>query len=66
MPMINFSNARKIGTVARAAAKHAGREDLFRAALAQLLKAEMFEARAVAQAVLLKDRHGRRCAERPR
>jgi hypothetical protein len=25
MPMFNFSNARKIGTVARAAAKHAGR-----------------------------------------
>jgi len=25
MPMINFSSARKIGTLARAAAKHAGR-----------------------------------------
>ena len=36
----------------------------FRAAMAQLLKAEMIAARAVAQAVLLKDRHGRRCAER--
>ena len=46
------------------AAKHAGREDVFRAAMAQLLKAEMIAARAVAQAVLLKDRHGRRCAER--
>ena len=32
--------------------------------LAQLLKAEMIAARAIAQAVLLKDRHGRRCAER--
>src|SRR6476661_9595906 len=46
------------------AEKHAGREDVFRSALAQLLKAEMIEARATAQAVLLKDRHGRRCAER--
>src|SRR3984893_6185632 len=46
------------------AAKHAGREDIFRAAVAQLLKAELVAARAAAQAVLLKDRHGRRCAER--
>ncbi len=44
--------------------KHAGREDVFRAAVAQLLKAELIEARAAAQAQLLKDRHGRRCAER--
>ena len=29
--------------------------------MAQLLKAEMIAARATAQAVLLKDRHGRRC-----
>src|SRR6202012_1191272 len=46
------------------AEKHAGREDIFRSAMAQLLKAELIEARAVAQAILLKDRHGRRCAER--
>jgi len=46
------------------AAKHAGREDLFRSAVAQLLKAELVAARDTAQAVLLKDRHGRRCAER--
>ena len=32
--------------------------------VAQLLKAEMIAARATAQAMLLKDRHGRRCAER--
>jgi len=43
---------------------HSGREDVFRAALAQLLKAEMVAARDTAQAVLLRDRHGRRCAER--
>ena len=40
------------------------REDVFRTALAQLLKAELIAARASAQAMLLKDRHGRRCAER--
>src|SRR5580658_11344898 len=46
------------------ATEHAGREDVFRAAVAKLLKAEMIAARETAQAVLLKDRHGRRCAER--
>src|SRR5260370_37005728 len=46
------------------AEKHSGREDIFRASVARLLKAELTAARATAQAVLLKDRHGRRCAER--
>src|SRR4051812_36438529 len=59
-----FDSARIAAAVDALAARHAGREDVFRASVAQLLKAEMFEARAVAQAVLLKDRHGRRCAER--
>src|SRR6476660_6209910 len=59
-----FDTARITAAVDALAEKHAGREDVFRAALAQLLKAEMIEARATAQAVLLKDRHGRRCAER--
>src|SRR5580700_6991646 len=59
-----FDTARITAAVDALAANHAGREDLFRAAVAQFLKAEMIEARAVAQAVLLKDRHGRRCAER--
>src|SRR5450756_186022 len=59
-----FDTARITAAVDALAAKHAGREDLFRAAVAQLLKAEMLEARATAQAVLLRDRHGRRCAER--
>ena len=59
-----FDTPRITAAVDALAAKHAGREDVFRAAMAQLLKAEMIEARAVAQAVLLKDRHGRRCAER--
>src|SRR3954470_810488 len=59
-----FETARITAAVDALAGKHAGREDTFRSALAQLLKAEMIAARATAQAVLLKDRHGRRCAER--
>ena len=43
-----FDTARVTAAVDELAAKHAGREDLFRAAVAQLLKAEMMEARAVA------------------
>lgn len=46
------------------AEKHAGHDDAFRAAVTQLLKAEMAQARNAAQAELLKDRHGRACAER--
>src|SRR6187397_1011598 len=65
-PDINdrFDTPRISAAIDALAATHAGREDVFRAAMAQLLKAEMIAARAVAQAVLLKDRHGRRCAER--
>src|SRR6478752_3927263 len=59
-----FDTARITAAVDALAEKHAGREDVFRSALAQLLKTEMIAARAIAQDVLLKDRHGRRCAER--
>jgi [protein-PII] uridylyltransferase len=59
-----FDTARITAEVDALAAKHAGREDVFRATMAQQLKAEMIAARATAQAVLLRDRHGRRCAER--
>src|ERR1700746_3115613 len=59
-----FDTARITATVDALAEEHAGREDIFRAAVAKLLKAELVEARATAQAILLKDRHGRRCAER--
>src|SRR6185295_14986038 len=59
-----FETARITAAVDALAEKHVGREDVFRTALAQLLKAEMITARDNAQAVLLKDRHGRRCAER--
>src|ERR1700744_3208668 len=59
-----FDIARITAAIDALADQHAGREDSFRAAMAQLLKAELIEARKVAQAILLKDRHGRRCAER--
>lgn len=59
-----FDTARITAAVDALAEKHKGREDAFRTATAQLLKAELIAARAAAQAILLKDRHGRRCAER--
>src|SRR5215212_1881829 len=59
-----FDSARITAEVDALAENYAGREDLFRSATAQLLKAELVAARTTAQAVLLKDRHGRRCAER--
>ena len=59
-----FDTARITAAIDALAVKHGGREDVFRSAVAQLLKAELIAARATAQAVLLKDRHGRRCAER--
>src|ERR1700716_877854 len=59
-----FDTARITAAVDALAAQYAGREDVFRAAMAQLLKGELIAARVTAQAVLLKDRHGRRCAER--
>ncbi|HEY7843914.1 MAG TPA: [protein-PII] uridylyltransferase [Bradyrhizobium sp.] len=59
-----FDSQRIAAAVDALAEKHAGREDVFRASVAQLLKAELVTARDAAQAVLLRDRHGRRCAER--
>ena len=46
------------------AEKHAGREREMRTAVAMRLKAALTPARARAEALLLKDRHGRNCAER--
>src|ERR1700737_5000490 len=63
-PDQRFDTARISAAVDALAATYAGREDLFRSATAQFLKAELVAARATAQALLLKDRHGRRCAER--
>src|SRR5580704_16019980 len=46
------------------AVTYEGRERELRTAVAQRLKATLAEGRARAEALLLKDRHGRRCAER--
>src|SRR5882757_2539086 len=43
---------------------HTGGERELRAALAQRLKTALNQGRAKAEQLLLKDRHGRRCAER--
>ncbi len=43
---------------------HAGRERELRTAIAQRIKAALAEGRAAIEQLLLKDRHGRRCAER--
>jgi [protein-PII] uridylyltransferase len=59
-----FDIDRLRGEIDALAEKNAGRDDTFRTALSQLLKAELANGREVAQAQLLKDRHGRRCAER--
>ncbi|HEX5213378.1 MAG TPA: hypothetical protein VFW22_16755, partial [Pseudolabrys sp.] len=48
----------------RLAATHRGGERELRSALAQRLKAALAEGRVKAEQLLLKDRHGRRCAER--
>jgi [protein-PII] uridylyltransferase len=52
------------GDLATIAQSHAGRESEMRAAVAQRLKIAMTEGRKVAEEMLLKDRHGRHCAER--
>jgi len=44
--------------------RHAGRDGEVRSAIAQHLKAALIAGRAKAEQLLLKDRHGRRCAER--
>ena len=58
-----FDTARITAAIDALAAQNRGRHDLFRAAVAKLLKAELLDARRAAEAVLLQDRHGRRCAE---
>ncbi len=50
--------------LATLAETYAGRERELRTAVAQRLKTELTAARAHAEQLLLKDRHGRRCAER--
>src|SRR5882672_7161228 len=58
-------DAPAIATELEALAKlHAGHERELRKAVAQHLKAALMEGRAAAERLLLKDRRGRRCAER--
>ena len=59
-----FDTARITSEVDALAEKHAGNNDVFRSAMAQLLKSKMADARVKIQAELLKDRQGRKCAER--
>src|SRR4051812_25003466 len=59
-----FDTIRITGEIDALAAAHPGQGDVFRGAMAKLLKAELLKAAAAAEAVLLIDRHGRRCAER--
>jgi len=63
-PEQRFDSGRIAAAVEALAMKHSGRDDVFRTAVVQFLKAELAAARAAAQKLLLKDRHGRRCAER--
>ncbi|MGM4907664.1 [protein-PII] uridylyltransferase [Tardiphaga sp. 866_E4_N2_1] len=59
----DFDTTRITAEIDALAVQHRGKNDLFRAAVAKLLKAELLKASEAAEAVLLKDRHGRRCAE---
>ncbi|HEY8332445.1 MAG TPA: [protein-PII] uridylyltransferase [Tardiphaga sp.] len=59
-----FDTARITGAIDALAATHHGHGDQFRGAVAKMLKAELQKAKEAAEAVLLIDRHGRRCAER--
>src|SRR3954454_17171988 len=50
--------------LARLREQYAGRDREMRTAMAQRLKSSLAEGRAAAEQMLLKDRHGRKCAER--
>src|SRR3954468_1719165 len=53
-----------VADLARLRDIYAGREREMRTAVAQRLKSSLAEGRAAAEKLLLKDRHGRKCAER--
>ncbi len=59
-----IDNAAIVADLNALAETHAGRERELRAAVARRLKTALTEARARAEQLLLKDRHGRRCAGR--
>ena len=53
-----------VAELERLAAAHGGNERDLRAAVSRRLKSALLEGRAAAERLLIKDRHGRRCAER--
>src|SRR5665213_1032221 len=53
-----------VAELEKLAKSHKGNDVELRSELAQRLKAALIEGRAKAEQLLLKDRHGRRCAER--
>jgi [protein-PII] uridylyltransferase len=59
-----IDSAALLADLEQLAAAHAGRERELRTLVAQRLKTALAQARAQAERLLLKDRHGRRCAER--
>jgi [protein-PII] uridylyltransferase len=64
-PAGDLIDVRAIGAdLEKLAADHGGSERELRSAVAQRLKAALIAGRAKAEQLLLKDRHGRRCAER--
>src|SRR5579864_1088918 len=59
-----IDSAAIVGDLTALAKTHAGRERELRTAVALRLKSALTQARSRAEQLLLKDRHGRRCAER--
>ncbi len=59
-----FDERALVADLAKLADEHAGAEQELRRAVAQRLKAVLATGRAQAEQLLLKDRQGRRCAER--
>jgi [protein-PII] uridylyltransferase len=59
-----IDGAEVVADLDKLAEAHAGRERELRTAVAQRLKTALTQARKRAEELLLKDRHGRRCAER--
>jgi [protein-PII] uridylyltransferase len=63
-PVDHIDSAAIVADLGKLAETYAGRERELRTAAAQRLKLALTQARGEAEALLLKDRHGRRCAER--
>ena len=57
-----IDSAAIVGDLTALAKRHAGRERELRTAVALRLKSALTQARSRAEQLLLKDRHGRRCA----